>query len=89
MDGQMRLTAVGDVNRCTKGVADSELHDAGNELSSSAHEESSSKDDLVRADVTQRVGVRKTRYYSLASHSIGRFKATQARHGPRGTTGGI
>lgn len=44
----------------TKGVAQNKLHDSGDELGHASKEDGNTKDGLVRADITQRVGTRET-----------------------------
>ncbi len=47
--------AIGAVDRGTKGVADAELHDAGDELGSAAEEDGEAEDGLVRTDIAERI----------------------------------
>lgn len=49
--------AVGAVDSCTKSVAHTEFHDAGNELCGAAVEDSQTEYCLVRTDASKGVGV--------------------------------
>jgi hypothetical protein len=57
------------MNRRTKSVTDTELHETCKDLSSSPHENHDSEGGLVRANIAFGVGIRKSGYKRLGSSS--------------------